>query len=124
VAILYAISLPLSGLFAIRCFRATDRLRRYVSFLSLSVTRRSLIASILKERAAIVNEIEKRKEEYLRTRTPRDEKFLPEPLADPRPLAREADHPDKEPLPEFPAVEHEPHLVELTEEIPDAVSLS
>jgi 1-acyl-sn-glycerol-3-phosphate acyltransferase len=124
VAILYAISLPLSGLFAIRCFRATDRLRRYVSFLSLSVTRRSLIASILKERAAIVNEIEKKKEEYLRTRTAREEELLSEPLAGPRPLAREADHPGEEPLPEFPAVEHESHLLELTEEIPDAVSLS
>jgi glycerol-3-phosphate O-acyltransferase/dihydroxyacetone phosphate acyltransferase len=64
-AVLYVISLPLSGLFAVKCLHATDRLRRYVSYLSLSVTRRKLIAAILKERAAIVREIERRKEEYL-----------------------------------------------------------
>ncbi len=66
-AVLYVISLPLSGLFAIECLHATDRLRRYVSFLSLSVRRRKFIASMLKERAAIVREIERRKEEYLRS---------------------------------------------------------
>jgi len=80
-AVLYVISLPLSGLFAIRCFRATDRLRRYVSFLSLSVTRRNLIASILKERAAIVREIEKKKEEYLRSRGEPEEKAPVKPTA-------------------------------------------
>jgi hypothetical protein len=81
-ALLYLISLPLSGLFAIKCLRATDRLRRYVSYLSLSVTRRKLIAGILKERAAIVREIERRKEEYLNLQArPKSEPAVTAPAA-------------------------------------------
>lgn len=98
-AALYVISLPLSGLFAIKCLRATDRLRRYVSFLSLSVTRRKLIASILKERSGIVREIEERKEEFLRARARPRTKVVAEPAAPKRHRAITETLPAEELLP-------------------------
>jgi len=104
-AVLYVISLPLSGLFAIKCFHATDRLRRYVSFLSLSVTRRKLIASILKERAAIVEEIEEKKEGYLRVWARRNERPSVEPRAGQWPLTADRHPRGEEPLPELAGAE-------------------
>lgn len=101
-ATLYVISLPLSGLFAIRCFRATDRLRRYVSYLSLSVTRRKVITGILKERAAIVHEIEKKKEEYIHQQSARKEKATSKPSAPEKPLTVREDRAPGKPSPTLP----------------------
>jgi len=122
-AVLYVISLPLSGLFAIKCLRATDRLRRYVSFLSLSMTRRKSIAAILKERAAIVREIEKKKEEYLRSVIQKT-RPVSEPARAKSPAATGKPLPAKKLLPDLPVPgDMQPELAQCRQGRPHALSL-
>jgi len=64
-ALLFALSLPLSGLLAFRYLRGAGRLRRIVRFGVLSVTHGQAVRRLIAERVAIVAELDRAKTDFL-----------------------------------------------------------
>jgi 1-acyl-sn-glycerol-3-phosphate acyltransferase len=64
-AVLFAISLPLSGLLAYHYFRGLARLRGRTSFALFALTHRHAAARLLAERSAILQALERAKVEFL-----------------------------------------------------------
>ncbi|HEY7253243.1 MAG TPA: lysophospholipid acyltransferase family protein [Methylomirabilota bacterium] len=64
-AVLFALSLPISGLLAYRYLRGVGRLRSQLRFGWLALTHRQSAARLLVERRALVSELERAKEDYL-----------------------------------------------------------
>lgn len=65
VALLFALSLPLSGLAAYRYLAGAGRLRRHARFALLSLTQAAAARRLVAERAAIVADLEQAKADYL-----------------------------------------------------------
>ena len=64
-ALLFALSLPVSGLLAYRYLRGVGRLRSQLRFGWLALTRRHTAARLLAERQALVSALERAKDDYL-----------------------------------------------------------
>ncbi|HEU4437661.1 MAG TPA: lysophospholipid acyltransferase family protein [Methylomirabilota bacterium] len=64
-ALLFALSLPVSGLLAYRYLRGVGRLRSQLRFGWLALTRRHSAARLLAERQALVSALERAKDDYL-----------------------------------------------------------
>jgi hypothetical protein len=64
-ALLFALSLPVSGLLAYRYLRGVGRLRSQLRFGWLSLAHRHSATRLLDERQALVSELERAKDDYL-----------------------------------------------------------
>ena len=64
-AVLFALSLPISGLLAYRYLRGVGRLRSQLRFGWLALPHRQSAARLPVERRALVSELERAKEDYL-----------------------------------------------------------
>ena len=64
-AVLFAVSLPISGVLAYHYLRGLGRLRRAVRFGALALTRAQAARTLIAERQALVAELDRAKDDYL-----------------------------------------------------------